>query len=98
MYDVAPCPAVTVEARGFNPAKSAPPQEGLQPRASTAVAPGSSCSTGFQPANLPSTPDDAPLAKGHRKLRTLAPILRRTPLRRRPHPQLHFFLVNAILD
>jgi len=63
MYDVAPCPAVTVEARGFNPAKSAPPQEGLQPRASTAVAPGSSCSAGFQPANLPSTPDDAPWPK-----------------------------------
>src|SRR5579862_842439 len=55
--------AITVEARGFNPAKTAPPQEGLQPRPSTPAAPGSSCSAGFQPAILTSTPDDAPWQK-----------------------------------
>jgi hypothetical protein len=55
--------ASPVEARGFSPAKSAPQREGLQPRASTPAAPGSSCSAGILPANLPWTSDAAPWQK-----------------------------------
>ena len=57
---------------------------GLQPREKRASPRG---------ASAPALIRRRPLAKGDRKLRALAPILRRPPLRLHPHPQLHLLVV-----